>query len=361
MKKMIKNVFKLISLGLILCLCLSGAVWADEEDAQESADLSAPAAEEGTVVAGQSISGNGGLSLGILGTETEDAIRITVTNSTGMDLAYFSVDLYNPNLMETDLVYRMQVALIDGGYLNDVADGSAGPKTQAAISAYREANGLSADGGADEEMLEMLLGQGYDGNLLKGGDIFVNGGTRFLYIAPETGETGTETAAEGEVPVEDPLEEALKEFSMTPEYVISFREKDQDQIFKLYVFPASSMETAQLKLEEDTPYVLYTAAGDPELISTLDAEKAAETIVKTQAASLQSTYEDYGSYDYDDSYDYDSYDYDDYDYSYDAGDDWDYEESVYIVYEEYYPSCDDASHGVHYIEYSDGSTEQISY
>ena len=234
------------------------------------------------------------------------------------------------------LAALVEEALIAEGYLDDVADGSAGPKTQEAIAAYRKANGMSEDGGADEEMLEKLLGAGYDGNLLDKEDVFAAGETRILYV-----------------PKEDPAE-AEPEEEQAPEYVISFREKDQEKEYHMYAFPVEDLVTAELNLDGDIAYVMYTSGEGADPVSTLDAEKEMnEKLHPAPAAPANNSaggYEDYG-----------------YDMGYDTGYDAGYAEPApvsnepYVVFEEFYPSCDDGSHGVHYIEYSDGTTAQIEY
>jgi len=56
-------------------------------------------------------------------------------------------------------VWQMQVALETLGYYNSGVDGSYGPGTVRAVSAFRAANGLSEDGNADTEMLTLLYQQ----------------------------------------------------------------------------------------------------------------------------------------------------------------------------------------------------------
>ncbi len=56
-------------------------------------------------------------------------------------------------------VRRLQQALIDGGYLDDTADGSYGPKTAAAVSAAQEALGMEADGVASPPFQSKLYGE----------------------------------------------------------------------------------------------------------------------------------------------------------------------------------------------------------
>lgn len=53
-------------------------------------------------------------------------------------------------------VQKVQVALILGGYDPGPVDGNLGGKTQAALKAYQEANGLNATGFMDRDTLELL-------------------------------------------------------------------------------------------------------------------------------------------------------------------------------------------------------------
>jgi len=58
---------------------------------------------------------------------------------------------------DAETVLRVQTALNEKGFDCGIPDGSAGPKTAAAVSAYQEAEGLSVTGIIDDELLEHLL------------------------------------------------------------------------------------------------------------------------------------------------------------------------------------------------------------
>lgn len=65
-----------------------------------------------------------------------------------------------PTLMRGNInedVRAMQQALIDMGYLDDVADGNFGRKTEAAVRAYQAAMGLVETGIADSATLRLIL------------------------------------------------------------------------------------------------------------------------------------------------------------------------------------------------------------
>jgi hypothetical protein len=250
-----KSMWKMLSVLLVISLGQSVTAFAESpaSEAESVAESAAPS------------------ELKVLGEESEEAFRIELTNNTGKDIAYFGIDVYDPDSMEYDLTLQLKNALIEDGYLQADADPE---KKQEAIAAYREAFGLSADGGIDSELLELLLGEGYDGNLLSQGDIFADGETRILYV-PQMDE-------EFSIAENDPLAEAFKEFSLKPGYVVSFIGQGNTLSSNLFAFPASAMETAQLCIEEHIPYLLYTVPGSSELNSTLDAEKAASSVVYPQ-------------------------------------------------------------------------------
>ena len=59
-----------------------------------------------------------------------------------------------------DRVVVLQKELITRGYLNDVADGAYGPKTQEAVANFQRDNGLDPTGTADEQTLFILFPNG---------------------------------------------------------------------------------------------------------------------------------------------------------------------------------------------------------
>ena len=371
--KNIKGLIWTFALTVSLSLCVAGLSFAAEEEVPvgvqaeaaetvlaqaetEVADAQTEAAAEAEKNGSETVEAQAEEDrLKTLGEKSEGTIEIEVTNDTGIDIAYISIYRYDPDPLANNSIVKMQEALIEQGFLNDVADGSAGPKTQAAIASFREANGMSADGGADEEMLEKLLGPGYDGNLLAKDDLFKAGEKRILYIA-----------------VEKEDEKEVVEVSGTDievDYVLTFNGIEKEPVYTLYVFPAKAMERASICIEDGMGYVIYTAAGSDTAVSTLDDEKA---VIEAYKAS---TVQDTGYYDYGYDYSYNAgYDYS-YDYGNNAGYDYGYTEPAYtepayvepvyeapyIVFQENYPSCDDGSHGVTYIEYSDGTTATFEY
>lgn len=68
-------------------------------------------------------------------------------------------------------VREVQQLLIDQGYLDDVADGVAGPKTIAAIKAFQKAKGLEVDGVCGSGTYRVLAGHDYEPQEMAAGDV----------------------------------------------------------------------------------------------------------------------------------------------------------------------------------------------
>lgn len=64
-----------------------------------------------------------------------------------------------------DTVKEVQTALIENKYLNDVADGSFGAKTEAAVSDFQKANNLEVTGIVDETTYNLLIKKGNNTNV----------------------------------------------------------------------------------------------------------------------------------------------------------------------------------------------------
>ena len=172
---------------------------------------------------------------------------------------------------------------------------------------YRVANGLSADGGADEEMLTLLFGEGYDGNMLESGDVFAAGETRVLYYkVPEEDETDAEETEE-EFEESDPIADILVQYEVTPTDTLTVKLSGVDSEFVLYAFVPDYTDTIELIYEAGILFVHYVSDEFEEgYKSTYKVEKA---IYDYQHPVTYSDYDDYSYNTYDDySYDY-SYDY----------------------------------------------------
>ena len=68
------------------------------------------------------------------------------------------IPAFSPNLADVDNVSRIQARLSELGYLQDAADGRWGPKSRAALRAFRQINGLSAEDRWDELTASQLFG-----------------------------------------------------------------------------------------------------------------------------------------------------------------------------------------------------------
>ena len=73
--------------------------------------------------------------------------QAVVINSSAESQAY---------VREDDLVYRIQLKLIESGFKLGFPDGTLGAKTREAIKAYQSQNGLTVDGQATHELLDRL-------------------------------------------------------------------------------------------------------------------------------------------------------------------------------------------------------------
>ncbi|MBR3402405.1 MAG: peptidoglycan-binding protein [Parasporobacterium sp.] len=220
--------------------------------------------------------------------------KLEVINSTGKEIVYFTVFEYDENYDPAEEVRRMQEALIEQKFLDDVADGSYGPKTQEAVIAFRKAKGLSEEDLADTEMLTLLYGDYDDGNLLEESKTWKDGETaKFTWEAEET-------------------EVSDDQFVTIPDFRGTVKFKDDEVEYSLHLIPLDNAEKIELHVEEDLLYFTYQTPGSEERISTLEAEKA----VYEQEHSTDS---------YDTYYDDDYY----YDYSEDYSYDYSYEDTYY--------------------------------
>ena len=292
-------IYSAAAITMASCLCLSGMAFAGTAaDAAQDPDQTSTS----KTLASESTS-----DALLLGTETENAAAVTLPNKTGMDITFFSMTAFDESYDANAQIRTMQSALIEQGYLDDVADGSYGPKTQAAVKAFREANQLSADGGIDNEMLTLLYGTYDDGNQLEDGAEWKPDEQAVLYIL-QPDEQAEETEAIEAADDYLSLLTILEGAGIESDYIVTFKSQD-DQEYTLHVFPSNSMEMASIYVDGDIAYLEYTYSGLDEMISTRDAEQA---VYDAEHPAYSYSDYDYGYSDY--GYDY-SYDYG-YAYSY---------------------------------------------
>ena len=236
-----------------------------------------------------------------LGTEEESAGQVELVNKTGLDITFIKVEEYAGEVDSKEGVKALQEKLIEEGYLEGEVDGEYGNMTKAAVAAYRAAKGLAEEGGADEEMLTLMFGEGYDGNLLANDEVFAADETRVLYYAaPEAEE---EAAAEEE---SDPVTDILVQYEVTPACTLTVKLDGIDSEFVLYAFVPDYTDVIELLYEGGIVFVHYVSEDlEGGYVSTYKAEKA---IYDYQNPVVYSNYDDYSYNAYDASYDT-SYDY----------------------------------------------------
>ena len=286
-----KNILSKVTVIMVsACLCFTGSAFADSE------------AEETTVVQKNTVK--------TLGEKNEDAVQVELTNKTEKKIEYIRLEKFDNDYDKNGNIIALQNALIDQKYLDDVADGSYGPNTQAAVADFRIANDLSEDGGIDDEMMALLLGDDYQGNLLKDGNVIAADETVSLYV-----EIDDENADDSEEESEDAAElrKALGDYSLSTEFIVTVKFVDDDAEYTIRAFNVDGTEAVALYLKDDILYVEYTGNGE-ESVNTYDFEKYMNGYYYP-AETDDSNYSDYSSYD-----DY-SYDYAD-DYSYDYSEDY---------------------------------------
>lgn len=248
-----------------------------------------------------------------IGVKSNDSISFKLINSTGKDINY--INMYDESEYDPQAaVLEMQEALIEQGYLDDVADGSIGPKTTAAIEAFRKANGLEAGSDIDDEFMSALIKDYDDGNMLEKDDVFEKDSARVFYYKAEETE---KTAAEGDD----------SEMIMNPAYIIVIHVVNSDDHdaydeYVLHNIPVDDADEVVINFADNTVYISYISKATGEEISTLEVEKAIVEQNQTADVTYNDSYYDDGYYDdgyYDDGYYDDGY-YDDtsyYDVSYD--------------------------------------------
>ena len=280
--------------------------------------------------------------------EVKNEFQIELINGLDKDINFLAVLTLKEYLDREDEVVIVQKALIEKNILDDAADGSYGPMTQAAVAAFRIGNNLPQEGGIDSQMLTLLLGEGYEGNLLKKDEIIEKGeGYALKYVLSED----SKEIPEGN----DETDNTDKQENDFTDYILIVRSADNTE-YVLHYFPLDTIKSASIVSEEDVVFLRYRDEEGNEA-DTFDSEKVlydAQEAVKTyNAQNGQAFYDSADDWGYNDSYD---------DWGYDDGyDDWNYDDAPYVVSSVDYPSCDDGSHGFTEITYSDGSVEYVVY
>lgn len=276
MKKNI--IFRTTAAVLLLSLSAAGVCAAAEATAEKVPETAAAETQE----------------IRLVGSDDKDAMQMKLTNKTGKDIVYISICEYDEDA-ETEAIREMQEALIEQKFLDDVADGSYGPKTQAAVIAFREAKGLSAEDLADTEMLTLLYGEYDDGNLLKDKEVIKNEETVILSWESEDA---------------DDEDAAADQFVLNPDFRGLLKLADEETEYVLHTIPTEPVLSAEIMIEEDIAYLVYQTEGSEAPISTLEQEKAAIELENQTYYSDDYYYAD--DYYADDYYDYsEDYYYDD--------------------------------------------------
>ena len=253
----------------------------------------------------------------VFGEADENATAFQFVNNTGKEIVRFYITDQAEQDLEKARATALQEALIEKKVLDDVADGSIGPKTKAAILQFRQENGLSAEEVIDDAMLALLLADYADGNLLKEDEV----------IKPEETFTVNYQAEE---------QEAVENQRATnPAFLVKFILDGEDTEYVLHYIPLDGSESSIL-IEDGIAYVEYAPADNSGTVSTLEAEKA---LIQT-APQPQESYYAAPDYSYEDTQDYGYYE----DYSY----------SDYQDYSDDYYYADD------YSGYDAGYTEDYS-
>lgn len=214
--------------------------------------------------------------------EEKAASVISIKNDTGKEISYFCISEKSEKELDKEQVTAAQEALIAQKFLDDVADGSFGPKTQAAVTKFREENGLSAEAVLDDEVMALLVKDYDNGNLLEDEKVIKpEEAFEISYEIPETAEPDAKYIA-----------------------VIRFAGEDEEKLV-LHELPVDVKELT-IRTEEEIPYIEYTA-NDGTAVSTLEAEKALlapAPVVNDYSDTYYDDYSDDYYYDYSADYGY---------------------------------------------------------
>ena len=298
-----------LALGMSACVCLAGTVWASAPEAKD--DAAAAAVEEAVDKAVEEATDELAAVVDkavdeVIDEALADSFKLSVTNKTGKDIEFFSVYEVGSDEDPDQLITMIQEALIGLEFLDDVADGSFGPKSQAALELFLEENNLSGKTIEDEEVLEALFGEYDDGNLLEEGKPLKNDESTDFIILPEAKAEAAEAEDAAAEEAADAAEDAAVEFRALVRLA-----GDEDKEYTIHVLPAEDAELSIMISTDDVIYIEYTTKDSKEPVSTLDEEMTFHDADQARAEySNFATYGDDGGYG----------DYGDYSYSAPAAD-----------------------------------------
>ena len=284
-----KNVFgKTLVTILAASTLFAGTVFAATADDAAKEEETTVAAQEDTAAKED---------VEVLGTESDDAQVLELTNKTDKDIVFIDVYEYEGDDYETGLIKLIQEALIVQEFLDGVADGSFGPQSQAALKEFCKANNIEETAELSEELIKMVLGEeAKGGNMLKDGQAIKPDQVVKVFFAADAEDTESEETGK----------------LLIPEYHVVVKYADDDDFYELNVLPEGNAQI-QLFDEGGMLYIIYQLEDSDEEISTYDAES---TIWNAAHGTSFSDYADYG--DFGGGYDY--YSVPAYDtYTYDAG------------------------------------------
>lgn len=246
----IRNTFlcKTAALTMAVLLGLAGTVFAADAVQEAPAEEETQAAE---------------VEVKTYGTESEDAVKFEFVNMTGKDITFLSVSVDDGG-DQTEGIKMLQEILIEEGFLDDAADGAYGPKTKAAVKAYREAHDLSAEEVVDDEMLVMMFPDYDDGNVLDEGEVIKPEETVVIYYKEEAEEETSEEAAAAEANPYD-------QYVTYANFIAEFNLADDETDYTLHTL-ATEGETMYICTDGPLAYIQYQAKNSEYYISTYDTE-----------------------------------------------------------------------------------------
>lgn len=270
-KKMRKNVLaKSFALGVAACVCMTCSVWAAAPEAE--------AVEEETTVAAAAEAAEA--TEAAPAEAPAEGYMLNITNKTGDDITYLNVYAAGSDEDPAQLITLIQEALIEQKFLDDVADGSFGPKSEAALELFLEENNLSGKTKEDEEVLDALFGDYSDGNELEADALLKKDESMEFAVVPVVVEADEKADAEA-------AEEKEVEFYLT--FALA---GDEETEYTLHVLPTEAADVDLLISDDGYAYIEYKIEGSEEVVSTMEQEN--DLFVESQARTDYSNFATYG-------------------------------------------------------------------